>query len=362
MNKKEYDFYYNRLKNTTYNSQDHWDVFDENYYKLISDYERMFNFRRNGISNMLETGLPSQEREKMLFSKECYSVEYNEHETQEVVKRFAELQEMIGEEFYEYFENDISIGSPRHHKYTQGKKQFKLNFDDLYHAYAAWQLRRSLNLFFADGINNIVEIGAGYGNLALKIKRIYKNVKYVIVDLPEVLLIQHYYLSKHDPDYKIVNLINPDEFLHDNVGDYDCDFLLIPFHEYSKISFSMELVINNRSLGEMPKEMLKEYVDWIEKNIKTGGLFYTVNRYVFTKSKDKNKIRDYPFDSSWSAIISQPQWLQTHLHEFLLQRNCDPVVPFDFLLKSFPITTPPPGPIMKKIQTQDEWLNYQGVR
>jgi hypothetical protein len=60
------------------------------------------------------------------------------------------------------------------------------------------------------------------------------------------------------------------------------------------------------------------------------------------------------------VIISQPQWLQTHLHEFLLFRRKEiNKIPIEFLLKSFPISTPPPGPIMTEIQTQSEWLKHQ---
>ena len=61
-------------------------------------------------------------------------------------------------------------------------------------------------------------------------------------------------------------------------------------------------------------------------------------------------------------IISQPQWLQTHLHEFLLLRKKDEAkMPLNIALKSFPIETPPPGPIMDDIQTQHDWLKVQGI-
>ena len=110
----------------------------------------------------------------------------------------------------------------------------------------------------------------------------------------------------------------------------------------------------------MPKNVLNDYVSWVQKNINHKGLLYTTNRYVFTKSKDKNKIRDYPFDNFWEPILTQPQWLQTHLHEFMLQRAPGRTAfPLSFRLRSFPISTPPPGPIMQSIQTQEEWLKHQ---
>ena len=145
-----------------------------------------------------------------------------------------------------------------------------------------------------------------------------------------------------------------------NIEETNFDILLIPFTKYKEKSFPFELAINTRSFGEMPNSVLVDYFNWIQSNISKSGIFYNTNRYVFTKSKDQNKIRDYPYDNYWNIIISQPQWLQTHLHEFLLSRSSQKVnIPIQFILQSFPISTPPPGPIMTKIQTQDDWLKNQ---
>ena len=45
------------------------------------------------------------------------------------------------------------------------------------------------------------------------------------------------------------------------------------------------------------------------------------------------KIKDYPFDGDWNFIISQPQWLQTHLHEYLIMREKSPKISPAFILK-----------------------------
>ncbi len=47
-----------------------------------------------------------------------------------------------------------------------------------------------------------LEIGAGYGNLA-KMLLLDNNLKYFLVDLPENLLLQIYYLNKNYPGLKI---------------------------------------------------------------------------------------------------------------------------------------------------------------
>jgi SAM-dependent methyltransferase len=217
-----------------------------------------------------------------------------------------------------------------------------------------------IGYLFKDNVGPILEIGGGYGNLANKIKKIFGNSKYVIVDLPEVLLTQHYYLSQNNPDYKILNLLDKDNIADFDLKNTDFDIALVPFSKHEMLNLNYDVVINTRSFGEMPKKVLENYFTWLQKHINESGIFYTTNRYVFTKSKDKNKIRDYPFDDFWDVVISQPQWLQTHLHEFLLQRRSkESKIPIKSLLRSFPITTPPPGPIMIEIQTQSDWLKHQ---
>lgn len=339
------------LKTINYSRQDHWDIFDKSYYKKISDFNEMTNFRNNGISNMLETGLPSQDRQDLILNNKAYNISYTQNEKDDIIKRFNQLNTMIGKDLDKYFCNTL-IGNPRHLKYHHNSKDYILNFDDLYHVYAAWQIKRYID-FKKIKTNNVLEIGGGYGNLCRKIKRLIPDSTYFIVDIPEVLLIQHYYLSSNS-NLKILNLINENK---DNYKDYDV--ILLPFYMLKKIDLNPDIVINCRSFGEMPKNTLLSYFEWIHKNLRNEGFLYMVNRYVFTKSIDKNKIRDYPFDNRWSVILSQPQWLQTHLHEFLLKRVEKENNDLNYLLKSFPIETPPPGPIMEKILTQKSWIENQ---
>ena len=361
MDKRQHDYLYSRLLKINYEKQDHWDVFKKLFFKKISKYSSMESFRTNGLSNMLETGLPSQELEAALRGNH-YSNSYNKFEIEEILKRFDQLLIISDGEIVNLPFNSL-VGNPRNYQYSFKNKLFYLNFDDLYHVYSAWQIKRIHNhLFKKNQPRNILEIGAGYGGLASKLTKLFDKSKYIIIDLPEVLLIQNYFLSESNPNLKIVNLLDHrDEPI--DIEKIDSDIVLIPFTIYKKIkNFSFELAINTRSFGEMPKEIMYEYIKWIEKNIDTNGLLYNTNRYVFTKSTDKNKIRNYPYDDYWEPIISQPQWLQTHLHEFLLERKSTRSrIPLNLLLKSFPIQTPPPGPIMEDIQKQQDWFNNQKI-
>ena len=353
MNKQEYLKFLNKIKNVNYPKQDHWDIFDSFYYEKVSLFENMKNFRINGISNMLETGLPSQERQDLIKHNKCYNTVYEKSEIVEIESRFEELVLMMGANIDKYFCNSL-VGNPRKHEYTHNNKVYFLNFDDLYHAYAAWQIDRYNDKTPA----SILEIGGGYGNLCNKLKRIYPGTKYFIVDIPEVLLVQHYYLTKSSNNLKILNLVGEKTNITNQLYT-DYDVILVPFYLLESVSLRPEIIINCRSFGEMPVDTLTDYFNWIQNKISRNGLFYTVNRYVFTKSKDRNKIRDYPFDKQWLIEMSKPQWLQTHLHEFLLKRTDNESNSLELLLQSFPISTPPPGPIMEKILPQKEWIKNQ---
>ena len=349
-----YNKLYEILNKLSYEKQDHWDIFDKTYYEKIKNIENLNSFRNNGISNMLETGLPSQERFELLRDNKNYNTEYNDDEKEDIINRYEELKILLGNSINKYSFNN-NVGNPRHLLHDNKL----LNFDDLYHVYAMWQLNRYI-LKKEINSNIVVEIGGGYGNFAHKFKELHNKSKYVIIDLPEVLLLQHYYLMNMNKNYKIINLI--DESIDIDIDNESFDFLLLPFNTYQKHNFNSDIIINKRSLGEMPKNILENYFDWIQKNINTHGIFYIVNRYAFTKSNDKNKIRDYPFDYNWNIILSKPQWLQSHLHEFILERTHDYNESLNLLLKSFPLSTPPPGPIMKEnILKQSDWIKFQNI-
>lgn len=339
-----------KSKNEKIDKDEHWDIFNETYYEFISNIDNWSKFRINGMSNMLETGLPSQERDNLIINNKRYDINYSNDEIMDLIERFNELIEYCGDRFI-YNNMNSMVGTPRHYNYKFNDKEYILNFDDLYHIYGLWQLKRVCNELKFE-CKTIVEIGGGYGNLAMKIISNFKNVKYIIIDLPEILAIQHYYLSQNNQKLKIVNYVN--------YNNEDYDVLLVPSNLYKKLNIKIDILINMRSFGEMTTDILNDYFNWIDINLNNDGLIYLVNRYVFTKSKDKLKLRDYPFKNNWNILLSQPQWLQTHLHELILQNNSNTKLNVSFLMKSMPIRTPPPGPIMK-FNTQDEWIKHQKI-
>jgi putative sugar O-methyltransferase len=332
---------------------DHWDAFNDDYFKLISDPYSWNNFRRNGVTCMLETGLYARDRKDYIKNRRLYPEYYSDAEVAEIKTRLSELISMAGKDFVDNF-TECETGSPRHCVINDEK----YNFDDIYNVYALWQIQRSLSKIKCKP-DIILEIGAGYGGLCNKLLDMYPSSKYVILDLPESLAVQHYNLATIDPEKKIVSLkdFKDEKDIAHFLSNEHYDVALVPCWYGDKIkSLKTDLIINMRSLGEMTEDLLHYYFDIIQSSLKKRGVFYCVNRYVFTSSNHKLKLKDYPFDEDWTFIISQPQWLQTHLHEWVALRERDKNVSPSFILESLSERMPPPGPIMEDILPQKKWI------
>lgn len=125
------------------------------------------------------------------------------------------------------------------------------------------------------GPTRVIEIGGGYGGLALHLSRILGEVRYAIVDLPEVLLFSAAYLAMQAPGRSI--------YLHDpaapaDLGDLDrFDFVLLPDYRLDALASSrFDLAINVASMQEMRPEQVTRYLDFLATTCR--GTFYSCNR------------------------------------------------------------------------------------
>ncbi len=100
----------------------------------------------------------------------------------------------------------------------------------------------------------VVEIGGGYGRLARAVLRKYPDVRYTIIDLPEVLAIQSYFLQDFHHRTKFLEAgIDPGGVV--------------------------DLFINTRSMMEMDLDQVRWYFSLMDLRLdKEGGGFYCVNR------------------------------------------------------------------------------------
>lgn len=147
-----------------------------------------------------------------------------------------------------------SLGNPTTLNAPSGEA---INLDHFFSIEEFTFLNANLNF---DKIDNVVEIGAGFGRTAQALIKLVVNIKrYTIIDIPEVLSLSHSYLEK---------VLSKDEFAK-------LDFvnaLLLPkdIHDLQ----SVDLVINIDSFQEMPKETIKFY---FERIVSKARFFYSKN-------------------------------------------------------------------------------------
>ena len=280
-----------------YNSEiksDHWKIKNKHFLKKIKKIN-LENFRKK---NILSDGLDDQGN---FFP---------------LVENLIDLTDLCGKKFInEFKENDV--GNPDNY-YVVNREKY--NFNDLFIIQFTYKIRKFLNI----APKRVLEIGGGYGSLANKIKKLYPNTTLYLIDLPEAGLLQSYYLSSiytdkkfflYEDFKKLENTLNI-EYLE------KFDFVILPPWCLEKIKFKkyFDLVINTRSFMEIRFNEIKSYFNFIQMTIRSGGIFYNVNKYEKNTSGDIIKISEYPYDNFWKVLSSNQSWKQYNLHELITQR------------------------------------------
>ena len=122
----------------------------------------------------------------------------------------------------------------------------------------------------------VAELGAGYGRFAYFTLRDMKNSCFIDFDLPETLCLAAYYLMKSWPNKRTL-LYGEGEYSTKALDRYDLVFM--PSYEICKIDQnSVDLFMNNNSLGEMTKEAATNYIDYIAKSTK---YFFHMNHDIY---------------------------------------------------------------------------------
>lgn len=153
--------------------------------------------------------------------------------------------------------------------------------------------------------NIIVELGAGYGKLAYYILKRQKNYCFIDLDIPEVLILGAYYLSKCFPEKKIF-LYGQEKFSKNILQDYDLVFL--PSWEIENIGEdTVDMTINKNSLGEMNPKTVKNYL----KNIhKISKYFFSMNHEFFRNKFSENSYslinKEFNLDNNFKELIRYP--------------------------------------------------------
>jgi len=102
-----------------------------------------------------------------------------------------------------------------------------------------------------NNIDAVIEVGGGYGSMASIMKKINNDIEYVIYDLPEVNLLQFYYLKSQNIDCEIseinkkINLLSEINLLKEKLN-------------FLKNKKKKILIIAHWSISEMPISLRKD--------------------------------------------------------------------------------------------------------
>ena len=334
------NFMLSKKINKTVDKSSHWDVFQEDFEKTILKTQIWKTFLRNPLSigfndNLRKFGnsrfiensnfangwnLRKEHNFRDLIDEKIIDKRDNDQNLKFLHSLFAfcginfvmeNLQSNIGSPI----KTEFKIQYPGYEKYYN-KKNFCNNHDlaDIYHFFIIDTYLK--NLLEKDSIN-VLEIGSGYGGLISKIKKKYKNSRCILIDLPETIVIQTYYLNSEFPNAKFLYLSDLKKY-KEKILDIDFDFLILPYWEIEAIPNKLiDLIINIRSMMEMTKKTIAFYFKQINRIISDDGNFVCINRY----QKNDISLKEYPFDLYWKVILSQKSNIQNHIHQLILQRQ-----------------------------------------
>lgn len=125
------------------------------------------------------------------------------------------------------------------------------------------------------GFARIVEIGAGYGNLAHALRRIGGPVDYTIVDLPESMIYSTIWLSTVSPGARCTIAAAGQPLAAPSPG-----ITFVPNHmlgEFLPQLGEVDLVVNMMSLSEMSPDQVAHYGRAAAQLIGSHGVFYEQN-------------------------------------------------------------------------------------
>jgi hypothetical protein len=126
----------------------------------------------------------------------------------------------------------------------------------------------------ASGDLNIVEIGGGYGGLCYWMHRLLgtRINRYIVVDLPEVSVVQAYFLSSLETR----RLLLFGEEKHKGERRIE----LLPHWALSDLDLRPNVLINQDSMPEMPQAEVERYLTWGSDNL--DGLFFSFNQEAYS--------------------------------------------------------------------------------
>ena len=282
----------------------HWRMLFKQFDQYLLNEDNFKNCRRNSITAGMNNCV-SKDGKKL-------DEDVIQKKHQNALKGFYNVKDHIDPEMLDFI-NDNNVGNPINFD-LDGRSISRFIIDFVYFADS---IKRIIN--DRSKPLKIIEIGGGYGGLARVLKQVYPNAKMVLFDLPETNTISTYYLSHSFPNAKMMIMAN-----YEKKKLFEADFTVLPGWLMTEITdSSVDLVINTRSMMEMEKIIVDQYVEQIQRVTKPGGYFYCINRHKKMKSGWQRPFlfHEMPFDKKWEVVFLRTKWDQRRIGELMIQRE-----------------------------------------
>lgn len=150
---------------------------------------------------------------------------------------------------------------------------------------------------------SVLEIGAGFGQLAELMARTYPIGKYVILDLPPNSLFSEYYLSRVFPG-EVAGWRHLQGSERVDIDKVDARFIVLPVHMFDRLEGHFDLFINQGSFQEMTMEIVTHYAARIKRLCRT---VHSCNRRV-AKLKTSPGLHTEFYHQVFAPLTCKKKW------------------------------------------------------
>jgi putative sugar O-methyltransferase len=181
------------------------------------------------------------------------------------------------------------------------------------HRIAHWLERSGLQ----DRRLRVLEIGAGYGQVAHQLMQVFDVESYTVCDLPENLFLGSFYLQGNFPQRTAA-------FLDGSGGvpaGAELIFTVPPFLD--RLAGPYDLILNSYSFQEMNRESVDEYFEHASRTLADDGLFYSLNAHGKAGIARPSQYRAELFEIESLRPVRRFPWqvFATNPYELVLRRR-----------------------------------------
>jgi putative sugar O-methyltransferase len=183
------------------------------------------------------------------------------------------------------------------------------------HRIARWCERAGL----ARRALRVLEIGAGYGQVAHQLLQVLDIESYAVCDLPENLFLGAFYLQGNFPERRAA-FLGPSDV---PPAAAQLVFSVPPLVD--RLEGPFDLIVNSYSFQEMNRESVDKYFKHAERTLADDGLFYSLNAHGKAGIERPSQYRADLFEIRGLRPVRRFPWqvFATNPYELVMRRRTD---------------------------------------